>query len=242
MCDPCRVDGRVPSSYYSHLLADVDKIAEINIPQEIHGIYDLPMRHRVEDFLVTDRATLRQVEAGASIRDGPEKLLFSEHHGELLMSLYLDAELVGSLEAHNPFQRLDRDNLAAFCLALEGVSHFVYLSFNAGHERPVSQLELELQAEVDKFVVAAQLLARQRGGVPSALHDRLFRHFRLVPGLDDEQRRRYLDASRYASDYCRMLASRFMAGGSGPPMVPELRHFYRLTQRGKLHHIASRRT
>lgn len=205
-----------------------------DIQSHLHGIYDLPMRHRVEDFLVTDRATLRQVEAGASIRDGPEKLLFSEHHGELLMSLYLDAELLGSLEAHNPFQRLDRDNLAAFCLALEGVSHFVYLSFNAGHERPVSQLELELQAEVDKFILVFLLADRQ--GTPVSwerLSHWLFDQCRFADQLDDEERSRYENANRLARAFCARLADQH-PGDTGGEIFTLLRRFYRRRHSDKL--------
>jgi len=40
------------------------------------------------------------------------------------------------------------------CMLLEGVSHFLYLTWNAHYDRQVSLLDLELQAEVDKFVFA----------------------------------------------------------------------------------------
>ncbi len=48
--------------------------------------------------------------------------------------------------------------------ALEGVSHFVYLAWNAGHDKPVSLLELEMQAEVDKYVGSYWLMRRQLPG------------------------------------------------------------------------------
>src|SRR5690606_22268107 len=39
----------------------------------------------------------------------------------------------------------------AACLATEGVSHFLYVIFRARSAGQVSQLELELQGEVDKY-------------------------------------------------------------------------------------------
>jgi hypothetical protein len=207
----------------------------------IERTYALDNAHSVSRFLVTNPDLLAGL--GLAPAGGPcaERVLVAEDDGGMDLAVYLESELLERLAGTDPLEDLHDDNLGDFLTALEGVSHFVYLVWNAMLGKQVTLLELELQAEVDKFVVAAQLLSRQRGGVPPALHDRLFRHFRLVPGLDGEQRRRYLDASRYASDYCRMLARRFMARDSDRQMTPELRHFYRLTQRGKLRHITSRR-
>ena len=52
-------------------------------------------------------------------------------------------------------------NVADYWTALEGVSHFLYLAWNAGHDKPVSLLELEMQAEVDKYVASYWLMRRQ---------------------------------------------------------------------------------
>ena len=55
------------------------------------------------------------------------------------------------LEATDPFERVTDDNLQDCCTALEGVSHFHYFVWSADRRRHVSLLELELQAEVDKY-------------------------------------------------------------------------------------------
>ena len=48
-------------------------------------------------------------------------------------------------------RRLARDaDLDPLCQIIEGVSHFVYLAERARVDREATQLELELQAEVDK--------------------------------------------------------------------------------------------
>ena len=49
-------------------------------------------------------------------------------------------------------------DLDPLCQIIEGVSHFVYLADRARVDREATQLELELQAEVDKFVVLAAWL------------------------------------------------------------------------------------
>ncbi len=84
--------------------------------------------------------------------------------GELALSLYLDPALLRRLEAADPLERLHGGNVADCLTALEGVSHFLYLVWNASHDRAVSLLELEMQAEVDKFIVSHWLLRRQVPG------------------------------------------------------------------------------
>ncbi len=69
------------------------------------------------------------------------------------------------LEGANPVGALNEGNLAEYCTALEGVSHFVYSTWRLDRDLPVSLLELETQAEVDKYAVTVFLLADQQGGV-----------------------------------------------------------------------------
>ncbi len=58
----------------------------------------------------------------------------------------------------SPLVRLNESNVADYWTALEGVSHFHYFAWNAGHDKPVTLLELELQAEIDKYVASYLLL------------------------------------------------------------------------------------
>ncbi len=62
----------------------------------------------------------------------------------------------------------------ALCQIVEGVSHFVYLAWRIGQDLPSTQLELELQAEVDKFALLAlgPLLRAERATVWN-IHARL---------------------------------------------------------------------
>jgi hypothetical protein len=101
----------------------------------------------------------------------------------------------------------------------------------------VTRLEMELQAEVDKFVTTALLVAAQQGGrVPADLHAWLFEFWRLDESLDDEEADRYVRANRYAGRYCRRLSRQYLRTGADS-MFPEIRRFYRYTQRRKLRHI-----
>ena len=135
-----------------------------------------------------------------------EQLLLREADGELAMALFVDAAALANLERNDPAARLDDDNFTDFCLAVEGVSHFVYLALRAAQSRPVSQLELELQAEVDKF--ACCLLV---AGTAASLRRRLYGDVVYADDLDADERERYRTANREAGRYAAALERRFLA-------------------------------
>jgi hypothetical protein len=203
-------------------------------------LYGIDIDADVRDFLITDAGALRPLGDPATARDVEEKLLIEEADGELGLALYLDRMLLERLDALDPRQCLCSCNLGDFCTVVEGVSHFNYVAWNAALDKPVTLLELEMQAEIDKYVSARVLLGRQVGGdIGHQLHARLFDS----PGFDTSMEAgdlgRYQDACRLASGYCHSLESRFPAGLPGPDMLRELRAFFRWPQPAKVSHIRS---
>jgi len=208
----------------------------------IGGIYDVSVTHDVYDFLITDRRHL----PAAARTNGPtdEELIVAQPasgtDNELAMSLYLDPAVLERLRRADPLQRLHDGNVADYWTALEGVSHFLYLAWNAGHDRPVSLLELEMQAEIDKYVVSYWLMRRQLPErFPAELLSVLFEKTRIDPTLAAGRDGMYRAASRYAQRFCERLASslRDSQGAVGREVLAELRRFYRLTNARKLAHI-----
>jgi hypothetical protein len=119
------------------------------------------------------------------------------------------------------------------------VSHFLLLLFRARWDRPVSQLELELQAEVDKYLTAVFFLSLQNeGAVSTRLRTLLFRHYRLAAGVSPERAARYRTASALAERYCGWLESSFLKPARLDNLTREARRFYRMGQREKLEVIA----
>jgi len=187
----------------------------------IGGIYDVPLAHDVYDFLVTDRGRLpAAVRAGAS---DEQLIVAADADADAVgVSLYLDPGLLARLTAADPMRALHEGNVQDYCTALEGVSHFVYFAWNTGHDKAVSLHELELQAEIDKYVTSYWLLRRQ-----------------LPARFPAELRRLYRSASRYAEKFCRHLERSLSAPGrdSEQQVLAELRRFYRLSDARKLAHI-----
>jgi hypothetical protein len=205
----------------------------------IGDLYDVSITHDVYDFLVTDRQRLPP-EARISGPTDEELLVAQPEEGEIAMSLYLDPGLLERLERADPMERLHDGNVADYWTALEGVSHFVYLAWNAGHDKPVSLLELEMQAEVDKYVGSYWLMRRQfPDRFPAELLRLLFERTRIDPGLAAGRANMYREASRYAEMFCRRLerSLRDARGRSLAEVSAELRRFYRLTNARKMAHI-----
>ena len=206
----------------------------------IGGIYDVSIAHDVCDFLGTDRGRLPAAARGGTAE---EELIVAEPAAggdEVALSLYLDPALLSRLTREDPLVRLHAGNVADWCTALEGVSHFLYLAWNAGHDKPVSLLELEMQAEVDKYVASYWLLRQQLPQhFPAELRRLLFERTRVDPRATAAGRGElYREASRYAGKFCarleRLLARDWAAAhGADGAVLAELRRFYRLTHARK---------
>jgi hypothetical protein len=199
----------------------------------LRDFYALDLPYEVDDFLTTDACLASALDARGRRLD--EKLLIAEQDGEAEVSLYLEQGLLERLARSDPLEKLDADNLEDFWTAFEGVSHFTYYAWNAQLEKPVTLLEMELQAEVDKYVATALLLARQGHRNPRDLHRWLFDLPRLDARLDAEELDRYRQANRYAGKYCRNLDPALAAADES--VRSELRRFYRLSQASKIERI-----
>ncbi len=196
--------------------------------------------HLDVDAFIVDEGE-RERAAGPDERRPREQLLLRQDGGELSLGLFLDGGVIANLEQHDPSAGLTETNFGDFCLAVEGVSHFVYVAHRAAHDRSVSALEMELQAEVDKFVSCALLRedADDHAGVgASELRRRLFDDVHYHDDLRGPERDRYRVANDEARRYAGSIERRFLRDPRVPDLLAELRRFYRLGLEDKLAHIA----
>lgn len=178
----------------------------------------------IAPFLL-DEDALGQV-MGASARPTDEWVLVREADDGLDLGVYISAERLAELSAvDTPQQAIDRC-FGAYCAATEGVSHFLLLIERARRQEPVRLLELELQAEIDKFVTA-WLHQRHRA---QALGRRLFRTAALRDGLSEAERWRYREAGRLAEGICRWLVGQGDVGA----VLREVRRLWRLSGAARL--------
>ncbi len=200
----------------------------------IADIYDADCGHQLHDFLITDRELATQLGRKTLPDNVEETVLVAADEDGIAMSVFLDAALLARLDDADPMNELRVDQFSDFVVVLEGISHFNYLGWCAGRDKPVTLLELELQAEVDKFITTALLAQKQEDfALLRNLHRMLFDDIAYAPSLSRKERERYELANSYAARFCRQLLKRVSRDAGNE----QLRDFYRLTQAEKMSHI-----
>lgn len=148
-----------------------------------------------------------------------ESLLLRESEGALEMALVVPS---GAANDHDGWLQM-----------AEGVSHFVYVANRARQELPSTQLELELQAEVDKFVLLVLEQAPYDRNEAFDVHSRLFERVSYLHDAGTELGDRYRTANDLAARFVRRLMDRDDATHAA------LRRFYRAGQAEKIRLVAA---
>lgn len=197
--------------------------------ERLNDLQGLPC---AEQFLVPNQDALPP----AARRDSTEQLILVEEADCTYIGLYLEPALLTRLAAAPPVQT---SNLADHCDALEGLSHLLYVLHTARYERAVSILELELQAEIDRFVALWHLIEEHHGGGAQGLHRQLFERVRLEPTLTGDRAELYRLAHCAGGRYCAHLARSLSRPSrlERKRTLAELRGFYRASLTQKLDHI-----
>ena len=209
----------------------------------LESVYRVELDVRVTDFVIGTREREVLCAQGAEPSSASEQLfVLHDDDGEgASLALFIDDEVLARTRESEPLHALGPHNLSDFCLLAEGVSHFVYLAWKATRGEPVTQLELELQAEVDKYVACSiASCAQENTRFRDALKASLFQHVDFRADLTPDESERYRTANRLALRYCEYLERSYLRGGGLQPAMGELRRFYRMTQPSKLDHIAAR--
>jgi hypothetical protein len=177
------------------------------VQQRLERFYDLAPTPSIDSF---SRPALDGEREEVLVRDRGE-------HVELAVTL-------PAAGLHSEDRSLPLDVL---CQVVEGVSHFVYLAAKIEAGDPTTQLELELQAEVDKFAMLAfaPLVEGDREAA-HAMHARLYDDVRFLHAAGTEHGDRYRVANDLAARFCaratrepasaaRVRLLRFYRGGQG---------------------------
>jgi len=207
-----------------------------NLQKRLQSIYEIDTQYAVSDFLVSDEAIKNYLDNNSSqIR---ETVFVSENDDCLDISVYLHADIIEHLKNEDPQERLHSGNIEDFCLATEGISHFLKLVWHGEYDRSVSLLELELQAEIDKFVLMYLIYSEQMNNVQSReLRRLLFDAVNFKPEQGSQELKRYENANYYAGKYCQALEKIYIRRDDACHMLKELRRFYRLPLADKLRRI-----
>lgn len=208
---------------------------ETSLQARLQRLYCVDGPPDVAPFLVGPPEGQAEADPGAPV--AKREALFvrvAEEHLEI--ALHIAASVRAGALSFLAHLRVGRDAahvLDPFCAAFEGIAHFVYYTFTAARGRQVSRIELELQAEIDKYIFLRFALGIGGPDVIERLYDRIT----LCPQLDHADRERYLVANREARRYARWLDGRCRVGRAREAL-DDARHTYRASLPAKLDRIA----
>jgi hypothetical protein len=197
------------------------------IDQAIKRLYQLSTPFHAEHFLMPKPLGSALKSPRAALYIAPP----TEEEDTLSLGIYLNGEIQSELESFESWgTRWTASQTAAFGTAAEEVSHFNYLVHNAPVGRAVSHLELELQAEVDKFL----LLFFADPQSFEELFEKCFEKFSWLPQLTAEQRTRYEEANRLAKAFLSKHAALFKKSETHEKCLRIFRAFYAMSLEGKV--------
>lgn len=211
------------------------------VQQQFETIYQLSPYLSIEDFLINQEA-LEKLKQKTSHHLNTLNLkgyvLLLPEEDELNLAIYLNDQVMNNLYKYNPSQGLNEKNIHDFCIMAEEVSHFLYITWKAQHSIQITTLELELQAEIDKFIICHFYCSNGQNRFNRlSLKELLFETFSLEKDLSKELKNRYDTASKFALRYCHFLENHFIKKDHLRQMMGEIRRFYRLNQTDKISHI-----
>ncbi len=192
---------------------------------ELYGISDAL---DIDHFLVMMRSNPADVEIHSRFSNR-EMLLVSQSGEFVEVGLYIAPAILTALELREPL-----DCIEEFSCATEGASHFLYVADRAPKGRCVSQLELELQAEVDKFLLIHLAAANRSGTCAPDLFERQFRRHGFDASLTRDELERYETASHFAAKFSSRLRERYFNPLSLSGLTAEARKFFEQDLAGKL--------
>jgi len=203
-----------------------------NLQKQLVEIYSLPHSEDITNFLIDEKDLLKyQNEETLDPHVNEQILVQCNEDRSIFIGLYFRDEVLKNLHRNRPDVDLDQENLKDFCTLIEGISHFLYVSFCNQFAFHTSILELELQAEIDKFVTCFIYQYHQVGTTRCAddLHQAIFRNYQFRPNLDKDEKERYRFASQGAAKVCRHLTNKYIKHQlDWMGLLAFLRRFYRL--------------
>lgn len=199
------------------------------IETELSSAYHFPLETNAADFLLSREQF--HAEDGSLPR---ASVFISEKGGDLELGIFVSEAIVEALSAMQPLESLNMENLDAFCVLVEEISHFHLLVNRANKSQGVSRLELEWQGEMDKLWLAGMLLRDQTGA--ACFHQ--LAQLILEGGRFISSDGHYEEAIRYARTFWKRL---LLQGKVGAPerLRAELRKAYPLQWPHKLRLIHS---
>ena len=166
---------------------------------------------------------------------GGAKVLVHDLPGAVAACIYYPDLLIRELEEHPPSRGIGDRNVDAFATFVEELDHLLLIAERVRLGRPVSLLELEMHANVTKYLVCAMFIAADGMRGPFEVAERLWLRWHLFeksefvepdPGVCT----RYRDAARFS----RRFLDRLDRVSETSARIAFLREFHDASHQSKL--------
>jgi len=163
------------------------------IDQRIQNVNGFENEFSFEDFLfVSD--------------ENQNALVVKEDQGEASVLLCLQEKIIKRIENKIVPWDFKPELLPDLSIAIEELSHFNTYCKRAAEDREISPLELEVQAEVDKFALALEWLDElNQEKLQDEIFEILFGQCQVGAWVSGSKADRYVDAHRIARNFCRTI-------------------------------------
>jgi hypothetical protein len=150
-------------------------------------------------------------ESGAGASGDGARLLLRETAEGIRAAVYLPDHLVRTLERYPPQHGVGEENVREFATLVEETDHLLVVAERARLARPVSLFELELHANVSKYLVLSRFLAGREPLLRP--YRRWWLWHQLFEGVeysedDADLQARYEEAGQWAARLIRALVDR----------------------------------
>ena len=176
------------------------------IQERIQTLYGLDAIPAITQFLIS-----KEKIASLHLLDRPQVVL-CQKAGEVELGVYLG-------ETFGLKGEIGANDIQLYAVLVEEVSHFIYLFWNMTHSQKFSLLDVEVQGEIDKFLLLADQL-----GFSDDLVQRLFGKYLLRDNLPKEEVTRYQKAHVLGKHFIKRI---LQADLNRSEMINFLRVFYR---------------
>ncbi len=220
------------------------------IDRAIKKLYNLESPHRAENFLIEPNSPkAKEVPALAKEKNGAVIVQYDSFDaGNVDLGIFLGEPVKNALSKIDKLspEKWMGEQAHALSVAAEEISHFHYLVYRFDLDHTVSQLELELQGEIDKFLLlffsVSNKAASEGRHVFDSLFEQIFYRFSWSTQLNAEQKQRYAEANAQAKQFIKNFGERVINTKSPQECLEYLRTFYRLSQSEKLGFISRLQT
>ena len=198
----------------------------------------------IEQYIIGDIGYKRfymgkEINTVINSQSSKARVLIREGGDTLKATIYYPDNLIQILEDNDPRAGIHDDNVDACASFVEELDHFLFIAQNFKWNKPFSMLELELQANITKYLVLKHFIALQtRSRKLSQFYKEYIKYHLFYKREYDienaSERARYEDTKIFATIYINYIDLL-----SNEERLREIRKFSRMSGAAKINHIKS---